>query len=178
MFSAPVCFPQALSTEYTGQVFQLLPVLFYFLIYLFIFGRAVSSSLCRLFSSCVRWGRLFVAVLGLLIVLASQVTEHGLWGVWASAVVARELSTVMHGLSSSKVCWILPNQGSNPVSCISQAGQFTTEPVGKSFCQSCVEWSGTSFDVFKSRLKTLLGLGPKPHTPHTTHTSRCPICIC
>ena len=92
MFSAPVCFPQALSTEYTGQMFQLLSVLFYFLIYLFIFGRAMSSSLCRLFSNCVRWGRLFVAVLGLLIVLASQVTEHGLWGVWASAVMATNQS--------------------------------------------------------------------------------------
>lgn len=99
----------------------------------------MSSSLCRLFSNCVRWGRLFVAVLGLLIVLASQVTEHGLWGVWASAVMARELSIVMHSLSSSKACRILPNQGSNPVSCIGQAGQFTTEPVGKPFCQSCVE---------------------------------------
>ena len=50
----------------------------YFLMYLFIFGWAMSSLLCRLFSSCVEWGRLLVAVLGLLIVVASQVMEHRL----------------------------------------------------------------------------------------------------
>ena len=46
--------------------------------YLFIFGCAGSLLLLRLFSSCDKWGLLFVTVLRLLIVVASLVAEHGL----------------------------------------------------------------------------------------------------
>ena len=46
--------------------------------YLFIFGCAGSLLLHRLFSSCDKWGLLFVTVLRLLIVVASLVAEHGL----------------------------------------------------------------------------------------------------
>ena len=42
----------------------------------------------RAFSSCGEWGLLFVAVHGLLIVVASLVVEHGLLSVQASVVVA------------------------------------------------------------------------------------------
>ena len=47
--------------------------------YLFIFG-CVGYSLLRAqaFSSCGQWGLLFVAVRGLLTVVASLVAEHGL----------------------------------------------------------------------------------------------------
>ena len=50
---------------------------FFFLIYLFL---AVLGLCCcaRAFSSCGEWGPLFVAVHGLLIVVASLVAEHGL----------------------------------------------------------------------------------------------------
>ena len=46
--------------------------------YLFIFGRAGSFLLCRLFSSGGECGLFFVAVQGLLIVVASLVAERGL----------------------------------------------------------------------------------------------------
>ena len=55
---------------------------FFFLIYLFIhllFLAAFGLRCCvRAFSSCSEWGLLFVAVRGLLIVVASLVVEHGL----------------------------------------------------------------------------------------------------
>ena len=39
---------------------------------------------------------------------------------------------VVHGLSCSEACGILPDQGSNPVSLALAGGFFTTEPPGKS----------------------------------------------
>ena len=52
---------------------------FFFLnnfIYLFIFGCAGSSLLCRLSSSCCEWGLYVVAVNELLIAVTSLVAEH------------------------------------------------------------------------------------------------------
>ena len=53
-------------------------ILFIYLFYLFIFGCVGSSLLRAGFSSCSEWGPLFIAVRGLLIVVASLVAEHGL----------------------------------------------------------------------------------------------------
>ena len=50
----------------------------YLLFIYFIFGCVGSSLLCAGFSSCGKWGLLFVAVRGLLIAMASLVAEHGL----------------------------------------------------------------------------------------------------
>ena len=58
------------------------------------------------FSSCGEQGLLFVAVCGLLTVVASLVAEHGLYS--AGSVV------VVHGLSCSVTCDIFLGQGSNP----------------------------------------------------------------
>ena len=79
----------------------LFTILFFFFlihlfIYLFIFGCNGSLSLglhccVRAFSSCGERGLLFVAVRGLLIVVASLVEEHGVQGVRASVVVAHGL---------------------------------------------------------------------------------------
>ena len=53
--------------------------LFYFLFYLFTFWAALGLRCCALaFSSCGERGLLFIAVRGLLIVVASLVAEHGL----------------------------------------------------------------------------------------------------
>ena len=61
-----------------------------FVIYLFIYLLAVLRlpSCVRAFSSCVVRGLLLLAVCGLLIVVASLVAEHRLWGMWASVVGA------------------------------------------------------------------------------------------
>ena len=54
---------------------------------MFIYGFAGSLLLCtEAFCSCSEQGLLIVAVLGLVIVVASLVAEHRLKGVWASAV--------------------------------------------------------------------------------------------
>ena len=49
-------------------------------IYLFIFGCAGSSFRVWAFSSCGEWGYSPGVVHSLLIVVASLVAEHGLWG--------------------------------------------------------------------------------------------------
>ena len=72
--------------------------MFYKFIYLFVFGcvgAALGLRCCtQAFSSCSEWGLLFVAVHGLLIVVASLCC-CGEWalGAWASVVVARGLSS-------------------------------------------------------------------------------------
>ena len=51
---------------------------FFKFIYLFIYGCVGSSFLARAFSSCSKWGPLFIAVRRPLIITASLVTEHKL----------------------------------------------------------------------------------------------------
>ena len=53
-------------------------VFLFFILFIFIFGCVGSSSLHGLLSSCGKRGLLFVAVRGLLIVVASLVAEHRL----------------------------------------------------------------------------------------------------
>ena len=60
----------------------------------------------RAFSSCGKWGPLFIAVRGPLTTAASPVAEHRLQTP-GSAIVA-------HGPSCSAACGIFPDQGSNP----------------------------------------------------------------
>ena len=60
----------------------------------------------RAFSSCGKWGPLFIAVRGPLTVAASLAAEHRLQ--------MRRLSTCGHGPSCSAACGIFPDQGSNP----------------------------------------------------------------
>ena len=48
---------------------------FFFNLFLAVLGLCCCT---QAFSSCSKWGLLFVAVLGLLIVVASLVAEHGL----------------------------------------------------------------------------------------------------
>ena len=63
----------------------------------------------RAFSSCGKWGPLFIAVRGPLTIAASLVAEHRL-----QIIVA-------HGPSCSMACGIFPDQGSNPCSLHRQA---------------------------------------------------------
>ena len=74
---------------------------------MYLFFLAVLGLCCcvRAFSSCGEQGLLFIAVCGLLIVVASPVAEHRALGVRASVVVARGLSScgsrvLEHRLSS------------------------------------------------------------------------------
>ena len=86
------------------------PVCFFLKINLFIYLSLAALGLrccTQAFSSCGERGLLFVAVCGLLILVASLVAEQGFQGAWASVVVA-------HGLRCSTACGIFPDQGSNP----------------------------------------------------------------
>ena len=74
-----------------------------FFFFLFFFFSDLALHCCvQTFSSCGKWGLLFLVVRGLLIVEAFLLAEHGLLSVWASAVVA-------HRLSCSKACGFFPD---------------------------------------------------------------------
>ena len=65
------------STSYDTQYFFFF-LLINLVIYLFIFAALGLRCCARAFSSCGERGLLFIAVHGLLIVVASLVAEHGL----------------------------------------------------------------------------------------------------
>ena len=68
----------------------------------------------RAFSSCGKWGPLFIAVRGPLTIAASLVVEHRLQ--------TRRLSRCGSRPSCSATCGILPDQGSSPCPLHWQAG--------------------------------------------------------
>ena len=60
------------------KIFQI-SLFIYLCIYLFIYLAVLGLRCCaRAFSSCGEWGLVFVVVRGLLIAVASLVSEHGL----------------------------------------------------------------------------------------------------
>ena len=61
---------------------------FFFFLCAFIFGHSESSLLYKLFSSCNKWVYSLVVVHGLLMVVASLISEHRLWGRQASVAMA------------------------------------------------------------------------------------------
>ena len=74
---------------------------------------------CMVFSLVAVNGGYSVAVLWPLIVVASLLVEHGLWGTRALVVATRGLSScgfwaLGHGLNSYGPCGIFLDQGSNP----------------------------------------------------------------
>ena len=107
-----------------------LKVLFFFnflkkFIYLFIYLLAVLGlRFCAwAFSSCGKWGPLFIMVCGPLTVAASLVAEHGLQ--------TRRLSSCGSRAQLLRGMWDLPRPGLEPVS-PALAGRFsTTAPPGK-----------------------------------------------
>ena len=97
---------------------------FFFLIYLFL--AVLGLRFCaRAFSSCGKWGPLFIAVRGPLTIAASLIAEHRLQ--------TRRLSSC--GSQAQLLCgmWDLPRPGLEPVS-PALAGRFsTTAPPGKPY---------------------------------------------
>ena len=107
-----------------GKIFFIYTYIFIFF-YLLIFGCTASLLLLGFFLVAAGRAYSLAAVCRLLIAVASLITEQGLYGTWASAVVAYGLShcrsrtlehrfnNVVHGLGCSVACVIFPNQGSN-----------------------------------------------------------------
>ena len=84
----------------------------------------LSLRFCaRAFSSCSKWGPLFIAVRGPLTIVASLVAEHRFQTRRLSSCGSR--AQLLHGM------WDLPRPGLEPVS-PALAGRFsTTAPPGK-----------------------------------------------
>ena len=97
---------------------------FYLFIYLFIFKAVLGLRFCaRAFSSCGKWGPLFIAVHGPLTIAASLVAEHRLQ--------TRRLSSCGSRAQLLRGMWDPPRPGLEPVS-PALAGRFsTTAPPGK-----------------------------------------------
>ena len=77
----------------------------------------------RAFSSCGKWGPLFIAVHGPLTITASLVAEHRLQTRRLSNCGSR--AQLLHGM------WNLPGPGLEPVSPALAGGFLTTVPPGK-----------------------------------------------
>ena len=100
-------------------------LIFLFIIYLlFLFLAALGLRFCvRAFSSCGKWGPLFIAVRGPLTIAASLVVEQRLQTLRLSSCGSR--AQLLHGM------WDLPRSGLEPVS-PALAGRFSTPaPPGK-----------------------------------------------
>ena len=78
----------------------------------------------RAFSSCGKWGPLFITVRGPLIIVASLVAEHRLQTRRLSSCGSR--AQLLHGM------WDLPGPGIKPMSPAWASGFLTTVPPGKS----------------------------------------------
>ena len=99
--------------------------------YLFIFGCVGSSVRARAFSSCGKWGPLFIAVRGPLFIAV-----HGPLTIAASPVAEHRLQTRRLsncGSLAQPLCgmWDPPRPGLEPVSPASAGGLSTTAPPGK-----------------------------------------------
>ena len=78
----------------------------------------------RAFSSCGRWGPLFITVRGRLTIAASLVAEHRLQ--------TRRLSSCGSRAQPLRGMWDLPRPGLEPMSPALAGGFLTTAPPGKS----------------------------------------------
>ena len=84
----------------------------------------LSLRFCaRTFSSCVKWGPLFIAVHGPLTIAGSPVAEHRLQ--------TRRLSSCGSRAQLLRGMWDLPRPGLEPVSPASAGRLSTTAPPGK-----------------------------------------------
>ena len=96
--------------------------LFFFFLFLAILGLCFCT---RAFSSCGKWGPLFIAVRGPLTIMASLVAEHRLQTRRLSSCGSE--AQLLHGM------WDPPRPGLEPVS-PALAGRFpTTAPPGKPY---------------------------------------------
>ena len=123
------CFWQTSRINTYGKVNLILSFFFFLHFYLFIylfnlFLAVLALCFCaRAFSSCSKWGPLFIAVCGPLTIAASLVAEHRLQ--------THRLSSCGSWAQLLRGMWDLPRPGLKPVS-PALAGRFsTTAPPGK-----------------------------------------------
>ena len=104
-----------------------LSVYYYYFLFIYLFMAVLGLRFCaRAFSSCSKWGPLFIVVRGPLTIEASLVAEHRLQ--------TRRLSNCGSRAQLLRGRWDLPRPGLEPVS-PALAGRFsTTAPPGKPKC--------------------------------------------
>ena len=114
----PCCFYQIFFFFFFRSFF------FFYFLFLYLFLAVLGLRFCaRAFSSCGKWGPLFIAVRRPLTIAASLVAKHRLQTRRLSSCGSRTQS--LHGM------WDLPRPGLGPVS-PALAGRFsTTAPPGK-----------------------------------------------
>ena len=122
--------------------------LFFFLINLFIYLFLATLGLCcctRAFSSCGKWGPLFIAVCGPLTIAASVVAEHRLQ--------TRRLSSCGSRAQLLRGMWDLPRPGLEPVYPALAGGFSTTAPPGKPpvICILNMKWSQRSSNILEKQ---------------------------
>ena len=83
------------------------------------------------FSGCDEQGLLFSYGALLLIVVASLVAKHGLWGSWASVVPVRGLSSCSLWAQLLRGMWNLPRPGIKSMSSALAGGFLTTGRPGE-----------------------------------------------
>ena len=104
---------------------------FNFIIYLFIFGCVGSSVRARAFSSCGKWGPLFIAVRGpLFIAVRGPLTIAGP-PVAGHRLQTRRLSSCGPRTQPLRGMWDPPRPGLEPVSPALAGRLSTTAPPGK-----------------------------------------------
>ena len=104
-----------------------------FSFFFFLLSLAVLGLQCCVwaFSSCSKWGLLFVALLGLLIVMAFLAAEYRLQALDFQQLKRLGSEVVAHGLSCPEACGIISDQRLNSSPAL--AGRFLpSEPPGKS----------------------------------------------
>ena len=100
-------------------------------IYLFIFGCVGSSVRARAFSSCGKWGPLFIAARGLLFIAVREPFTIAAPPVAGHRLQTRRLSSCGSRTQLLRGMWDLPRPGLEPMS-PALAGRFsTTAPPGK-----------------------------------------------
>ena len=124
-FSPP---PSSYASITYYYYFFLIATLF---IYLFIFGCVGSSVCVRAFSSCGKWGPLFIAVRGPLFIAVRGPFTIAAPPVLGHRLQTRRLSSCGTRAQLLRGMWDLPRPGLEPVS-PALAGRFsTTAPPGK-----------------------------------------------
>ena len=146
-----------LRPSFSSYISHLHPLFFFFFFSILLIYLAVLGLHCfvQAFSSYSKQGLLcFIAVLGLLSVVASLVAEHRL-GHWASVVSA-------HGLSCFLACGNPSRPGIEPVSPALAHRFLSTAPPGKSHSSFSIVLSNDKTTVL---VKDLLCRKPSP-APH------------
>ena len=107
----------------------------YLFIYLFIFGCVGSSVHARAFSSCGKWGPLFIVVRGPLFIAVRKPFTIAAPPVAGHRLQTRRLSSCGSWAQPLRGMWDLPRPGLEPVSPALAGGFSTTAPPGKPLIQ-------------------------------------------